>query len=384
MAVKASSTITLSFMIDIKSVSRYYKLQSSISPAPTKPTTNPPPSGWALAEPSYTTGSTNTLYFVDLTVFSDDSWSYSDVSKSSSYEAAKEAYNEAKNAQNGVEEVQESKVDKTKVIESVNKSDETALISADRIDVENLFAKNITATGNINFDNEYYQLIGAKEGDPEYGVVSLDAKGLMVISATDLMWIWSESGMLLMSKDSLDLQSTQDSVGLTAHDNIEFNATNNIIMSTIYGKIYAKRSGTNYEILDTGIVKDYVIERGSGGGDTTISWKYRKWNSGIVELWGRRALSGWACDTSFGGMYRTGLIGVADFPSSFKVYYPNIQVSYEPSNGYGAFVWPYSEATTEHPASYYLVRPSIPKDSNGNNVNLAGHLNFYVRGSLVE
>lgn len=98
--VKASATVTISIERDIQSVTRYYKLQSSTAAAPTKPTTNPPPSGWDDTEPSYTSGSTNTLYFCDLTVFSTGSpnFSYSEVSKSSSYEAAKEAYNKAVDA----------------------------------------------------------------------------------------------------------------------------------------------------------------------------------------------------------------------------------------------------------------------------------------------
>ena len=99
MAIKASCTVTLSCYRDTQSVTRYYKLQSSTTSAPSKPTTKPP-SGWSDSEPSYTSGNTNTLYFCDLTVFSDGTWSYSTVSKSSSYEAAKEAYNKAQNAQN--------------------------------------------------------------------------------------------------------------------------------------------------------------------------------------------------------------------------------------------------------------------------------------------
>ena len=82
-----------------QNVTRYYKLQPSTAAAPSKPTTNPPPSGWTDTEPSYTSGSTNSLYFCDLIVFSDGTWAYSEVSKSSSYEAAKEAYNKAVAAQ---------------------------------------------------------------------------------------------------------------------------------------------------------------------------------------------------------------------------------------------------------------------------------------------
>lgn len=103
MAVKASASITLSFMVDIKATYRYYKLQASTASAPSKPTAYPP-SGWTTTEPSYTTGSTNTLYFVDCTVFTNGTFNYSAVSKSSSYEAAKEAFNKAQNAQNAANE----------------------------------------------------------------------------------------------------------------------------------------------------------------------------------------------------------------------------------------------------------------------------------------
>ena len=95
MAIKASASITLSSMTDIESVWWYYKLQSSTLDPPAKPTTNPPPSGWTDAEPAYTPGSTNTLYFVELTVFSDGTFDYGNVSVSSSYEAAKAAWNKA-------------------------------------------------------------------------------------------------------------------------------------------------------------------------------------------------------------------------------------------------------------------------------------------------
>ena len=106
MAVKASALITLSAVTDIASVTRYYLLQSSTLARPSKPTTKPPSTGWDDTEPTYTTGSTNSLYFVDLTVFSDETWSYSSVSLSSSYEAAKAAYNRATTAQSAADAAQ--------------------------------------------------------------------------------------------------------------------------------------------------------------------------------------------------------------------------------------------------------------------------------------
>ena len=81
MAVKARAEITLTSIRDVQSVTRYYLLQSSTSAAPAKPTTNPPGGSWATSEPTYTSGSTNSLYFTDCTVFSDDTFVYSDVSQ---------------------------------------------------------------------------------------------------------------------------------------------------------------------------------------------------------------------------------------------------------------------------------------------------------------
>lgn len=112
MAVKASATVTLSSVIDVKSVWRYYKLQASTLSKPSKPTTNPP-SGWTTTEPSYTNGSTNSLYFCDLTVFCDNTFVYSDVSLSSSYEAAKAAYNKAVAAGNKAQDAKDT-TDKNK------------------------------------------------------------------------------------------------------------------------------------------------------------------------------------------------------------------------------------------------------------------------------
>lgn len=99
MAVKASIQITISKVIDVYAVYRYYKLQSSTLAKPSKPTVNHP-SGWSDTEPAYVSGSTNTLYFVDCNVYSDKTFTFSEVSKSSTYEAAKDAWNKANNAQN--------------------------------------------------------------------------------------------------------------------------------------------------------------------------------------------------------------------------------------------------------------------------------------------
>lgn len=87
----------------VSKVTRYYILQSSTT-APSKPSDDSAiGSNWSKTEPSYTSGSTSTLYFVDQTVMSNGTIKYSDVSKSSSYEAAKEAWNKANSANSKID-----------------------------------------------------------------------------------------------------------------------------------------------------------------------------------------------------------------------------------------------------------------------------------------
>lgn len=97
MAIIACASITLAQTVDITEVTWYYKLQASTAARPAKPTTATP-SGWSTTEPTYTEGSTNSLYVCQKTTFSDGTFSYSDVSLSSSYEAAKIAYNKGASA----------------------------------------------------------------------------------------------------------------------------------------------------------------------------------------------------------------------------------------------------------------------------------------------
>lgn len=102
----ANNTITIFKSIEIESYKRYYLLQDSELTVPSKPTSYPPISPWSETEPSYVGGSNDVLYFVDLTIFSDDSFSYSEVSISTSYEAAKDAWNKAEEAKKNVDNLE--------------------------------------------------------------------------------------------------------------------------------------------------------------------------------------------------------------------------------------------------------------------------------------
>lgn len=114
--VVALASITLSAVVDVDACYRYYLLQSSTLTKPAVPTSVPPGEAWDDTEPTYSSGSTQSLYVVDLTVFSDGSFSYSPVSLSTAYEAAKEAYNKAAAVSSEVTQMSELIVEKEKIL----------------------------------------------------------------------------------------------------------------------------------------------------------------------------------------------------------------------------------------------------------------------------
>lgn len=96
--IEAESEITVYYVTEVDRTIRYYLLQPAEAVPPDKPTVYPPGGKWSSTEPEYVPGSTDSLYFVDLTVLTNGDSSYSEVSKSSSYDAAKAAYNKAEAA----------------------------------------------------------------------------------------------------------------------------------------------------------------------------------------------------------------------------------------------------------------------------------------------
>jgi hypothetical protein len=103
---------------------------------------------------------------------------------------------------------------------------------------------------------------------------------------------------------------------------------------------------------------------------TSGIWTYKKYANGDLEMWGLYAISNMECTNAMGGMYRTAVFSPPAFP--FTVYNPNVVASYE-SEGYGAFLWATTKATTAKPPNYYLVRPTSTTIANG-------VINFHVLG----
>lgn len=147
---KAKAEITIYHNIDIAAVYRYYLLQSSTSAVPSKPTVHPPAETWSLAEPGYTEGSTNSLYTVECTIFSNDTFSYSEVSLSSSYEAAKEAYNKSVAAQESADSALEKAEENITHLSSLETKTDGITVSV--TEIRTTQEANSSAIDSINDD----------------------------------------------------------------------------------------------------------------------------------------------------------------------------------------------------------------------------------------
>lgn len=91
----ATDRVTLTVLPAPTYVRTYYLLQESTLSPPATPTTNPPAAPWSTTEPTYTEGSTQTLYTTQLVAYGTAAFEYGEVQKSSAYEASKAAYNKA-------------------------------------------------------------------------------------------------------------------------------------------------------------------------------------------------------------------------------------------------------------------------------------------------
>ncbi len=199
--------------VDVTATCRYYLLQASTLSPPDKPTKKPPGGSWSDTEPSYTSGSTNTLYFVDLTVFSDGTWAYSSVSKSSAYEAAKEAYNKAQQVTDtvdGLTLIQDGKV----VIDG-------GKVYVDAAFVNSLFVYDIMAQNTITgakLAGEQINIKAATTGDFAGGGVQMVSTSKPEVDGDETIlpprfkiYVYGDtsSSLLEMRRNSIGLTSRQ-------------------------------------------------------------------------------------------------------------------------------------------------------------------------------
>lgn len=159
-----------------------------------------------------------------------------------------------------------------------------------------------------------------------------------------------EKSAVSVAPDQIYTYSGESSITIS-DENIDLNASKNI---TIHATEVTDSHGHFLSVME-----------GSSG-----IWSYKKWSNGYVELWGSYTVSGLACSTSLGSMYRTDAFSVTAFP--FQVYSPNLTASYE-SDGYGGILWTTSTTTEQGPPSYYLLRPTSA-------TIVSGKINFHIHG----
>ena len=427
MAVKARAQITIQFIVDVKATYRYYMLRSSTLGVPSKPTTfspSSPPSGWDDTEPSYTEENTNSLYFVDCTVFCDDTFKYSEVSLSSSYEAAKKAYNKAKSAieiadgitmsvSNGIPGNKASivlkvgnkeysgTIDLTGAVtfSDLSTSGKTSInggnIITNSITADQIASKAITtgkiaskaiktskiASGAITADKIASEAITADK--IASGTITADkiASGTITADKVNIDDIFSKNitatGQIQFKNEMYNFSIDPDSKKITieSFSEMTIEGTPVSIISTggwigLHGANGVSLYPGSGEItINEQPLKSFIVESGTSG-----IWSYHKYSDGTCELWGRKAIKNLAISEELGSWYRSSA-GQPFGRYPFSVYDSSITTGFESTNGQSALTWASTPSSITDPYNVYLIRPT---SSSG----ASGILSIHVRGKL--
>lgn len=111
---------------------------------------------------------------------------------------------------------------------------------------------------------------------------------------------------------------------------------------------------------------DYIVDQGTSG-----IWTYRKWNSGMAEVWGKYYISA-NCNAGWGTMVETALIDLPAWPFTFTAI-PVANYSWDGGGG-SAFIERVSPTTTTG-GQTWLARPG-----NATIITLGGYIHMYVMG----
>lgn len=415
--VKARAQITIQFIVDVKATYRYYLLQSSNLGVPSKPTTfspSSPPSGWNDTEPSYTEESTNSLYFVDCTVFCDDTFQYSEVSLSSSYEAAKKAYNKAKSAieiadgitmsvSNGIPGNKASIVLKVGNKEYSGTIDLTGAVTFSDLSTSgktsinggNIITNSITAdqissgaitTGKIASGAIETSKIASEAITADKiasGTITADkiASGTITADKINIDDIFSKNitatGQIQFKNEMYNFSIDPDSKEITieSFSEMTIEGTPVSIISTggwigLHGangvSLYP---GSGKVTISDQPLTSFIVESGTSG-----IWSYHKYSDDTCELWGRKTITNLAISTALGSWYRSSS-GQPFGRYPFSVYNSSITTGFESTNGQSALTWASTPSSITDPYNVYLIRPT---SSSG----ASGILSIHVRGKL--
>lgn len=391
MAVIAKAEITISKIASVEKITRYYLLQSSTAAVPSKPADGTAiSSNWSKTEPSYTSGSTNTLYFVDQTILSDGAIKYSEVSKSSSYEAAKEAWNKANNAQNTADSAKstadtarQEASDAAKTATNFMGFDSNGLVVGDR--TANTLGKNVLiGNDSVNIRNGSTVLAEFAEKLIAIGKESPDAvidflNGLFKISADGNGGAYLEAAKLLTLGVGKDSNYSNVDVGAEATRLYTNNAgyvstindsTTSRVIAEAYGQnnentkfeMFTDRSGTHHEIdMDTGNGV-YTRWKCNGGGTADIN-HYVKSTDGSTQIaqWSSciRMLKNDKLVASYDGTTPV-LLSTAVYPKADITRTLSKPVSQQPHG----IVLVFAPYVNKAPVNYGLAAFFVPKSMN--------------------
>ena len=435
--VKARAQITIQFIVDVKATYRYYLLQSSNLGVPSKPTTfspSSPPSGWDDTEPSYTEESTNSLYFVDCTVFCDDTFQYSEVSLSSSYEAAKKAYNKAKSAieiadgitmsvSNGIPGNKASIVLKVGNKEYSGTIDLTGAVTFSDLSTSgktsinggNIITNSITAdqisSGTITADKIASEAITAdkiaskaitagkiaskaiKTSKIASGAITADkiasgtitadkiASGTITADKINIDDIFSKNitatGQIQFknNKYELSVDPNSDEITIKSFSEMLLNGSPVNILSDGSWITLSSHNGINLEYISGDMmINKKPLKSFIVESGTSGIWSYHKYSDGTCELWGRKTIKNLAISTELGSWYRSSA-GQPFGSYPFSVYNSSITTGFESTNGQSALTWASTPSSTTDPYNVYLIRPTSSSGSSG-------ILSIHVRGKL--
>ena len=416
--VKARAQITIQFIVDVKATYRYYMLRSSTLGVPSKPTTfspSSPPSGWDDTEPSYTEESTNSLYFVDCTVFCDDTFKYSEVSLSSSYEAAKKAYNKAKSAieiadgitmsvSNGIPGNKASIVLKVGNKEYSGTIDLTGAVTFSDLSTSgktsinggNIITNSITAdqisSGAITADKIASKAIttgkiaskAIKTSKIASEAITADkiASGTITADKVNIDDIFSKNitatGQIQFknNKYELSIDPNSEEIKIKSFSKMELNGSPVNILSEGGWIKLSSLNGINLEYVSGDMtinkkpLKSFIVESGTSG-----IWSYHKYSDDTCELWGRKTITNLAISTELGSLWYRSSAGQIFGSYPFSVYNSSITTGFESTNGQSALTWASTPSSITDPYNVYLIRPT--KSSGA-----SGILSIHVRGKL--
>lgn len=275
MAIIASASITLANIRDVKATYRYYKLQASTAAAPGKPTSisTLPPSGWSSTEPSYTAGSTNTLYTVDLTTFTDDTFSYSPVSVSSSYEAAKQAFNLAATAQKSADSANTAAGKAQTTADNANTAAGKAQTTADNAQKSAEEASK-TATNFLSYSETSGLIISEDASTTDGWNTRIDSDGLDIRNGENVVTHYGDNVIFYDGANEEALKITDSGLRVRFKDNaveskdsgfLASNESGNVLTWIGSGRIYQKVDETNigYPVLEASLSAEGLDYRAS-------------------------------------------------------------------------------------------------------------------------